>query len=430
MLKAQNDMKRIEVLGLGYVGLPVSAVLASRGFEVIGVDVNPNVVSTINEGHIHIVEPDLDMLVQAAVTAGNLRAVSIPEPADAFIIAVPTPFTESRDPDLTYVQQATEAIAPLLRKGNLVVLESTSPVGTTEQVCAWIAAKRPDLVMPDATRESSDIYVAHCPERVLPGTVLRELIYNDRIVGGISRDCARRGAELYSSFVSGKLHLTNARTAELVKLVENASRDVNIAFANELSIICDRVHVNVWELIQLANHHPRVNILRPGPGVGGHCIAVDPWFIISAVGDAAKMIRAGREINDSMPRRVVDKVKQAADRFRQPKIACLGLSYKANIDDMRESPALHVVETLAAEKVGELLIVEPHLRDLPKSLKNLAGVRKIDLSDALVEADVIVLLVDHRQFLRIDRQILDLKVVIDTQGAWRSPAGEIFAPGA
>jgi UDP-N-acetyl-D-mannosaminuronic acid dehydrogenase len=421
--------KRVEVFGLGYVGLPVAAVLASRGFEVIGIDVNPTVVSTVNSGRIHIVEPDLDMLVQAAVTAGNLRATTTPEPADAFIIAVPTPFTETRDPDLSYVQQAVEVIAPLLKKGDLVILESTSPVGTTEKIAAWIAEKRSDLKMPDAVKEGGDVFIAHCPERVLPGTVLRELIYNDRIVGGISKECARRGAELYASFVSGKLHLTNGRTAELVKLVENAFRDVNIAFANELSIICDQLHVNVWELIALANHHPRVNILRPGPGVGGHCIAVDPWFIISAVGSAAKIMRAGRDVNDSMPHRVVAKVKAAANRFRQPKIACLGLSYKANIDDLRESPALHVVETLAADKVGELLVVEPHLRELPKSLKR-PEIRKTDLEDALNEADVVVLLVDHRQFLGIDRAVLDLKVVIDTQGAWRAPPGEVYSPRA
>jgi UDP-N-acetyl-D-mannosaminuronic acid dehydrogenase len=421
-------MKRIEIFGLGYVGLPVAAILASRGFEVIGVDVNPMVVSTINEGRIHIVEPDLDMLVQAAVTGGSLRATTKPEPADAFIIAVPTPFTESREPDLDYVRAATEALAPLLKKGDLVVLESTSPVGTTEQIAAWISAKRPDLAMPDPNKDRSDIYLAHCPERVLPGTVLRELIFNDRIVGGISRECARRGAELYASFVSGKVHLTNSRTAEMAKLVENAFRDVNIAFANELSIVCDRLQVNVWELISLANRHPRVNILRPGPGVGGHCIAVDPWFIISAVGDSAKIMRASREVNDSMPERVTRKVIAAADRFRDPKIACLGLSYKANIDDMRESPALHVVESLAAAKAGEILVVEPHVRELPKSLREFRNVRKVELAQAMKDADVIVLLVDHRQFHRIDRGILDIKVVIDTQGIWRAPPNEIYAP--
>lgn len=420
--------KTVSVFGLGYVGLPVSAVLASRGVEVIGVDVNPTAVSMINSGRIHIVEPDLEMLVQAAVLNGKLRATMEPEPADAFVIAVPTPFTEDRKPDLTYVRQATEAIAPLLRKGNLVILESTSPVGTTELICKWIGEKRPDLVMPDATREEADVQVAHCPERVLPGTVLRELIYNDRIIGGISPICARRGGELYSLFVTGRLHLTTARTAELGKLVENAFRDVNIAFANELSVICDELHVNVWELIELANHHPRVNILKPGPGVGGHCIAVDPWFIIAAVGEKARVMRAARDVNDAMPERVVNKVKAAANRFRQPKIACLGLSYKPNIDDLRESPAVHVVEELARSQVGELLIVEPNVKELPESLKKFSGLRKVDLAQALEEADVVALLVDHRQFLRIDRELLDLKIVIDTRGAWRASTPELYTP--
>lgn len=425
--KASVAFKRVSVFGLGYVGLPVSAVLASRGVEVIGVDVNPNAVSMINSGRIHIVEPDLEMLVQAAVSGGKLRATLEPEPADAFVIAVPTPFTEGHQPDLSYVKQATEAIAPLLKKGNLVILESTSPVGTTEQICKWIGEKRPDLVLPDATREEADIHVAHCPERVLPGTVLRELIYNDRIIGGISPACARRGGELYSLFVTGELHITSARTAELGKLVENAFRDVNIAFANELSVICDELHVNVWELIELANHHPRVNILKPGPGVGGHCIAVDPWFVIAAVGDKAKVMRAARDVNDSMPERVLAKVKAAANRFRQPKIACLGLSYKPNIDDLRESPAVHIVEMLAGADVGELLVVEPNVKELPASLKELKGLRKVDLQQALAECDVVVLLVDHRQFLRLDRELLDLKIVIDTRGAWRTSTPERYS---
>jgi UDP-N-acetyl-D-mannosaminuronic acid dehydrogenase len=419
--------KRVSVFGLGYVGLPVSAVLASRGVEVVGVDVNPTAVSMINSGRIHIVEPDLEMLVQAAVSGGKLRATLEPEPADAFIIAVPTPFTDGHQPDLSYVRKATEAIAPLLKKGNLVILESTSPVGTTEQICKWIGEKRHDLLLPDATREEADIYVAHCPERVLPGTVLRELIYNDRIIGGISPACARRGGELYSLFVTGELHLTTSRTAELGKLVENAFRDVNIAFANELSVICDELHVNVWELIELANHHPRVNILKPGPGVGGHCIAVDPWFVISAVGDKARVMRAARDINDSMPERVLAKVKAAANRFRQPKIACLGLSYKPNIDDLRESPALHIVEMLAKADVGELLVVEPNVKELPPSLKGSSRLRKVDLRQALEESDVVVLLVDHRQFLRIDRELLDLKIVIDTRGAWRTSTPELYS---
>ncbi|HVT23737.1 MAG TPA: UDP-N-acetyl-D-mannosamine dehydrogenase [Rhizomicrobium sp.] len=425
--KSAAAFKKVSVFGLGYVGLPVSAVLASRGVEVVGVDVNPHAVSMINNGRIHIVEPDLEMLVQAAVSNGKLRATLEPEPADAFVIAVPTPFTDDRQPDLSYVKKATETIAPLLQKGNLVILESTSPVGTTELICKWIGEIRPDLVLPDSTREGADVHVAHCPERVLPGTVVRELIYNDRIIGGVSPACARRGGDLYSLFVTGELHLTTARTAELGKLVENAFRDVNIAFANELSVICDELHVNVWELIDLANHHPRVNILKPGPGVGGHCIAVDPWFIIAAVGEKARVMRAARDINDSMPGRVVAKVKSAANRFRQPKVACLGLAYKPNIDDLRESPAVHVVEMLAKADVGELLVVEPNVKELPASLRDLPGLRKVELREALSEADIVVLLVDHRQFLRVDRELLDLKIVIDTRGAWRTSTPEKYS---
>jgi UDP-N-acetyl-D-mannosaminuronic acid dehydrogenase len=411
--------KKISVFGLGYVGLPVAGALASRGFDVIGVDVTPRIVDVINTGKIHIVEPDLDMVVQAAVSAGKLKATLKPEPADVFIIAVPTPFTDDHKPDISYVKSATAAIAPLLRKGNLVILESTSPVGTTEQICAWIGEARPDIVLPEAEQESADIHIAHCPERVLPGSVLRELVDNDRIIGGISPACAEHAAELYRSFVRGEMHLTNARTAELAKLVENAYRDVNIAFANELSIVCDQLDVNVWDLIALANRHPRVNILSPGPGVGGHCIAVDPWFIIAAAPKATPVIRAAREVNDSKPEIVFGKVKAAADRLRSPVIACLGLSYKADIDDLRESPALHIVERLAREKVGELLVVEPNVRQLPPSLRERKGLRLAELREAISLADIVVLLVDHRQFKRVDREILKPKITIDTRGIWR-----------
>ena len=279
---AKPHKERISVFGLGYVGLPVAGVLASRGFDILGIDVSANIVDTINSGKIHIVEPDLDMVVQAAVSAGKLHASLKPEPADVFIIAVPTPFKEGKQPDVSYIHTAVKAIAPLLRKGNLIILESTSPVGTTEQICAWIEALRPDLDMPEAEKEDCDIHIAHCPERVLPGKVLRELVDNDRIIGGISPRCAEMAAALYRSFVSAEMHLTNARTAEMAKLVENSYRDVNIAFANELSIVCDKLDINVWDMIALANRHPRVNILSPGPGVGGHCIAVDPWFIVAA----------------------------------------------------------------------------------------------------------------------------------------------------
>ena len=415
---AQNS-KRISVFGLGYVGLPVSAAFASRGFDVIGIDIQPLIVETINSGRIHIVEPDLDMLVQAAVSAGKLRATLQPEPADVFIIAVPTPFKDGHEPDLDYVRQATEMIAPLLKKGNLVILESTSPVGTTEQICDWIGSLRPDLILPKPLKDKADVHVAHCPERVLPGNVLRELVDNDRIIGGISPNCAAAAADLYQTFVKGELYLTNARTAELAKLVENAYRDVNIAFANELSLICERLSINVWDMIELANRHPRVNILKPGPGVGGHCIAIDPWFIIAAAKDLAKVIRAAREVNDSKPHAVVAKIKSAAARLRQPIIACLGLSYKADIDDLRESPALHIVEQLARENVGELLIVEPNIQQLPLSLLDYPSARSAELQDALRTADIIVVLVDHRQFKRYDRELLNLKIVIDTRGIWR-----------
>jgi UDP-N-acetyl-D-mannosaminuronic acid dehydrogenase len=411
--------KRVSVLGLGYVGLPVAGALASRGFEVIGVDVAPRIVDTINTGKIHIVEPDLDMVVQAAVSAGRLRATLKPEAADAFIIAVPTPFAENHAPDVSYVRDATAAIAPLLRKGNLVILESTSPVGTTEQICRWIGEARPDLVLPEAEREDADIHIAHCPERVLPGSVLRELVDNDRIIGGISPKCAEYAAALYRSFVRGEMHLTNARTAELAKLVENAYRDVNIGFANELSIICDKLAINVWDLIGLANRHPRVNILSPGPGVGGHCIAVDPWFIIAAAPQSTPIMRAARDVNDRKPDLVFEKIKAAAARLRGPVIACLGLSYKADIDDLRESPALHIVEKLARDNVGELLVVEPNVKQLPPSLAGITNGRLTELRDALAAADIVALLVDHRQFKRIDRELLKVKITIDTRGVWR-----------
>jgi UDP-N-acetyl-D-mannosaminuronic acid dehydrogenase len=416
---AGTAARKISVLGLGYVGLPVSAVFAGCGFDVIGVDVEPQIVDTINKGRVHIVEPDLDMVVRAAVSEGKLRATLKPEPADAFIIAVPTPFTGNKQPDLRYVHQATAAIAPVLQKGNLIVLESTSPVGTTDEICARIAALRPDLRLPDPQRGGGDIHIAHCPERVLPGRVLHELVHNDRIIGGISSECAKRVAELYRSFMRGELHLTDARSAELAKLTENAYRDVNIAFANELSIICEKLGIDVWNVIELANRHPRVNILKPGPGVGGHCIAVDPWFIVAAAGDSAKLLRSAREVNDSKPKLVFDKIKNAAKDLGSPIIACLGLSYKADIDDLRESPALEIVEMLAHADLGSLHIVEPHIERLPPALSGYKNLRLSGLEPALAAAQIVVLLVDHRAFRAIDRKILDGKAVIDTRGIWR-----------
>src|SRR5690606_5491125 len=334
----------ISMVGLGYIGLPTAAVFASRKIKVIGVDVNKKAVDTINRGEIHIVEPDLDMVVNAAVKEGYLRATTMPEPADAFLIAVPTPFSgDNHDPDLSCSEAAAKAIAPVLKKGNLVILESTSPVGATEQMAEWLAEARPDLSFPQDRGESSDIRIAHCPERVLPGHVLRELVQNDRIIGGMTPKCSEAACALYKSFVEGECVMTDARTAEMCKLTENSFRDVNIAFANELSIICDRLNINVWELIRLANRHPRVNILQPGPGVGGHCIAVDPWFIISKTPDEAKIIRTAREINDAKPKWVIDKVRAAVAKIMQEApaktasditISCFGVSFKADIDDL------------------------------------------------------------------------------------------------
>src|SRR5690554_1195975 len=299
------DFNTISMVGLGYIGLPTAAVIASRRKKVIGVDVNPTAVETINRGEVHIVEPELDIVVHSAVKEGYLRATLDPEPADAFLIAVPTPFKaedgKEHVPDLKYIESAAKAIAPVLEKGNLVILESTSPVGATERMAEWLAEACPDLVFPQAGGEASDIRIAHCPERVLPGHVIRELVSNDRVIGGMTPKCSEAAAELYGLFVEGECVKTTARTAEMAKLTENSFRDVNIAFANELSLICDKLEIDVWELIELANRHPRVSILKPGPGVGGHCIAVDPWFIVSETPEQARLIRTAREVNDGKP---------------------------------------------------------------------------------------------------------------------------------
>lgn len=417
-------MKNICVVGLGYIGLPTASLLATKGFQVHGVDVNPKAVDTINEGKIHITEPDLDILVRAAVQSGNFKASLEPAAADVFILAVPTPFKDDHAPDLSYVESATKAIAPHVAEGNLIILESTSPVGTTEKIAEWLRILRPDLCIPAwktscNSTGTGQLFIAHCPERVLPGQIIRELVDNDRIIGGIDEASVLKAERFYEKFVNGKILKTSSRTAEMAKLTENAYRDVNIAFANELSIICDTLGIDVWELIELANHHPRVNILQPGPGVGGHCIAVDPWFIVNSVPEQARLIRVAREVNDSKPRYVIDKVKAKADRFKQASIACLGLAFKADIDDLRESPAVDIVAALAAEQVGEILAVEPHIQTLPKKLAALGNVTLTDLDSALQKADIILLLVNHRAFKGIDRGLLKEKVVIDTRGEWR-----------
>jgi len=389
---------RICVIGLGYIGLPTAAVLASRKFQVVGVDVQQNVVDTVNRGGIHIVEPDLDMVVNAAVNQGYLTASTDMPQADVFIITVPTPLLESNEPDVGYIRQASEALAPVLEQGNLVVLESTSPVGTTEQLCGWLAELRPDLTFPHTHADRSDIRVAHCPERVLPGRVLRELIQNDRIVGGMSRRCSHEAAALYATFVDGRCHLTDMRTAELTKLVENSYRDVNIAFANELSMISQDAGIDVNELIRLANRHPRVNILQPGPGVGGHCIAVDPWFIVHGAPERSHLIRTAREVNDAKPHYVAELISSAAEARATRRIACFGAAFKPDVDDMRESPAVEVIRELV-QRGFEVRVIEPHASDLAGLAAEL-GCHAATLDEAAVPDTntVLAVLVAHRQF--------------------------------
>lgn len=410
-----NELQ-ICVIGLGYIGLPTASLLATKGFSVLGVDVNESAVKMINSGKVHIYEPDLDILVKAAVQSGRLKSSTKPEKSDIFIIAVPTPFKENHKPDLQYVEAAAKSISPILNPGNLIILESTSPVGTTEKVAEWILTERDDLMVSEEKgKQQQRIYVSHCPERVLPGHILKELVDNDRIIGGIDRQSTMKTVEFYRTFVKGKILETNSRTAEMAKLTENSFRDVNIAFANELSVICDQLQINVWELIQLANHHPRVNILQPGPGVGGHCIAVDPWFIIDAVPEHTRLIHAARAVNDDKPKFVIEKIKEKAERLKNPVISILGLSFKANIDDLRESPALHIVQELGRHNVGKLNIVEPHIRSLPDKLRN-DNTSLIDLDSAVQASDIVVLLVDHDEFKSLDKSVLKEKVVIDTRG--------------
>ncbi len=397
-------MKQICVLGLGYIGLPTSSILAAKGYSVLGVDVSRRVVDTINSGKIHITEPDLDLFVRAAVQSGKLRAATTPEESDVFIIAVPTPFKSDKRPDMSYVEAAASSIVKHLRPGNLVILESTSPPKTCEDIIAPIISKA-------GLTPGRDVFIAHCPERVLPGQIMREVVENDRVIGGLTPECAEQARLLYASFVKGQIHITDSTTAEMVKLVENSFRDVNIAFANELSIICERLNLNVWELIKLANLHPRVNILRPGPGVGGHCIAVDPWFIVDACPEEAKLIRTAREVNDSKPAFVVKKTMQAAAKLKNPVIGILGLAYKQDIDDLRESPAIEIAHQLKEKAPGRLMICEPFCREHP-------DFELFSLDKVLEESDILVLLVAHRQFKNIDTELLKPKIVIDTCGIW------------
>jgi UDP-N-acetyl-D-mannosaminuronic acid dehydrogenase len=376
-------------MGLGYIGLPTAAAAASKGVEVVGVDINPEVVNTVNNGKIHIVEPDLDKIVKAVVSNGQLRAALTPENADAFFIVVPTPFKQNHRADISFVESATRAVIPYLQEGNLFVIESTSPVLTTEKMAELIFKERPEL--------KNKIFVAYCPERVLPGNVLYELEHNDRVIGGLNPESADKAAEFYAQFVRGSLHKTNARTAEMCKLTENASRDSQIAFANELSMICDKSGINVWDLIELANKHPRVNILQPGCGVGGHCIAVDPWFIVSDFPEQARVIKRARETNDYKADWCANKVLEASEQFarkndKEPVIACMGLAFKPDIDDLRESPAKYIASRIISETQADVLVVEPNIKT-HKTFK------LAQYQDAYKNADIVVWLVRHKEFI-------------------------------
>jgi UDP-N-acetyl-D-mannosaminuronic acid dehydrogenase len=383
-------MNKICVIGLGYIGLPTAALLANKGYDVHGVDVVQSTVDTINRGKIHIVEPELDTFVQAAVKSEKLKATLVPVEADVFIIAVPTPFHEGFVPNIDYVVSATRAIASYVKEGNIIILESTSPVGTTDKV---------EEVLKEEGVDTSKLYIAHCPERVLPGHIMRELVENDRIVGGTTKEATEKTVEFYKTFVDGEVLSTDAKTAEMAKLTENSFRDVNIAFANELSILCDKFNIDVWELISLTNRHPRVNVLQPGAGVGGHCIAVDPWFIVHAGGKDAKIIRTAREVNTYKTEWAIEKIKNEALKFekehkRKAKVACMGLAFKPNIDDLRESPALYITRQLRADNI-DILAVEPNI-------ETFSEFEIVDYQKALDEADVVTFLVGHKEFKGLD----------------------------
>ena len=405
------------VVGLGYIGLPTAAVIARSGCRVVGVDVNQSVVDTINRGEIHIEEVDLDGLVQGVVSRQLLRASTMVGPADIFVIAVPTPFDDNHAPDISYVLNAAANVAPALKMGDTIILESTSPVGTTERVRDLIAQLRPDLKIPGITSETPDISIAYCPERVLPGRILEELTNNDRSIGGITPRCARKALTFYKRFVRGECVTTDARSAEMTKLIENAFRDVNIAFANELSMVADHMGLDVWEVIRLANRHPRVNILQPGPGVGGHCIAVDPWFIVHGAPDQSPLIRTARNVNDGKIDHVITRARNMILENPGIKIGCMGLAFKANIDDFRESPALKAAATLAEQFGDHIYVIEPYAAALPPEFDG-TGAKLVDIDCALLECGMLITLVDHDSFKAIPLTERAGKIVYDVRGIW------------
>ena len=415
---AANSFDKVCVVGLGYIGLPTAAFIASKGVKVVGVDVNERFVKLINEGKVPFFEPGFEDLLAKVVGEGNLVAQAEQVEADAYIVCVPTPFQDDHKVDTKYIRAASEALAPHLRPGALVVLESTSPPGTTEDMANHLIELRPDLSLNE--EDDNAIFVAHCPERVLPGQIMEEMENNDRVIGGLTPKGTELARDLYATFCTAELLMTNATTAEMAKLTENSFRDVNIAFANELSLICDRLEIDVWELIELANHHPRVNILQPGPGVGGHCIAVDPWFIVSAAPEEAKLIKLARDVNDGKPEWVIEQVVKALEGKEKPVVAALGIAFKNDIDDLRESPSLEIVKRLGVDNPElDIRVVEPNVDELPAVLSNISNLTKQDTKEAIAAADVVLLLVNHKEFVNLDQSVLEGKTVIDTKGIWR-----------
>lgn len=415
---AANSFDKVCVVGLGYIGLPTAAFIASKGVNVVGIDVNERFVKLINEGKVPFFEPGFEELLAKVVEEGNLVAQAEQVEADAYIVCVPTPFQDDHKVDTKYIRAASEALAPHLRPGALVVLESTSPPGTTEDMAKHLIELRPDLSLND--EDDNAIFLAHCPERVLPGQIMEEMENNDRVIGGLTPKGTELARDLYATFCTAELLMTNATTAEMAKLTENSFRDVNIAFANELSLICDRLGIDVWKLIELANHHPRVNILQPGPGVGGHCIAVDPWFIVSAAPEEAKLIKLARDVNDGKPEWVIEQVVKALEGKEKPVVAALGIAFKNDIDDLRESPSLEIVKRLGVDNPElDIRVVEPNVDELPPVLSNISNLTQQDTKEAIAAADVVLLLVNHKEFVNLDQSVLEGKTVIDTKGIWR-----------
>ncbi|MBL93689.1 MAG: UDP-N-acetyl-D-mannosamine dehydrogenase [Alphaproteobacteria bacterium MarineAlpha3_Bin5] len=411
------NFSRICVIGLGYIGLPTAVLFANQGVEVVGVDVNQEIVTAVNSGKAPNVEPQLDILLKSAIESKKLRATIRPEQASAFILAVPTPCDEKNFPDLTFLREAADSIAPFLNPSNLIVIESTIPIGTTEAIANRLAITRPDLIFPGRSNNMAQVNIAHSPERVLPGKIIQEFTSNDRVIGGMTPACSNLTAKLYRLATVGNLHQTNARTAEMVKLSENAYRDINIAFANELSLVASKLNVDVWEVIKLANQHPRVNILSPGPGVGGHCIPVDPWFIANSAPNETPLIQTARNINDNMPEKIVNRIIDMLPSL-DSNICCLGLTYKGNVNDLRGSPAVRVIQLLINQVKGNIYVSEPYINTLPPTLSNEKRISLVNTKAAIDHSAVVVLLTDHQEFIDLRHQIPETKIRIDTRGVW------------